>query len=100
MKVPGKAWLLAAWLAGYAIASSSCMPHMYRTHARTQDGKVLTPAWQCGGGDKPGITLDCDWTGDKGEKGISMRFATGPDITDSTCSAARDIAAAGTAGHT
>eukprot|EP01048_Picozoa_sp_COSAG05_P022197 COSAG05_NODE_4350_length_1556_cov_0.897049_2_plen_63_part_00 len=28
-----------------------------------------------------GFTLDCDWTGDKGEKGISMKFVKCPDIT-------------------
>lgn len=44
-----------------------------------QNGKLLGPEWECGDGDKPGITLDCNWTGDKGEKGISMKFAKGPD---------------------
>ena len=42
-----------------------------------QDGKALAPTWKCGDA-SPGITLDCDWTGEKGEKGISMKFAVGP----------------------
>jgi hypothetical protein len=44
---------------------------------KDQDGKALEPAWECSSV-KPGITLDCGWTGDHGEKGISMRFASDP----------------------
>jgi len=37
-----------------------------------QDGKAIVPDWHCE--QAGGITLDCDWTGPNGEKGISMVF--------------------------
>ena len=39
---------------------------------KDQDGKPLAPDWKCQ--QSGGITLDCDWTGPGGEKGISMAF--------------------------
>ena len=39
---------------------------------KDQDGKDLTVPWKCS--QSGGITLDCDWKGSSGEKGISMAF--------------------------
>jgi hypothetical protein len=43
---------------------------------KDQEGKALNPEWKCGPGAPPAITLDCGWTGPKGESGFSMGFGS------------------------
>ena len=53
---------------------------------KDQDGKDLTVPWKCT--QSGGITLDCDWKGAKGEKGISMAFPSSDEESKQRRSAA------------
>ena len=58
---------------------------------KDQDGKDLTVPWKCS--QSGGITLDCDWKGAKGEKGISMAFPSSADSWEDSSAAGIDVKA-------
>ena len=58
---------------------------------KDQDGKDLTVPWKCS--QSGGITLDCDWKGAKGEKGISMAFPSSAANWEDSSAAGIDVKA-------
>ena len=58
---------------------------------KDQDGKDLTVPWKCS--QSSGITLDCDWKGAKGEKGISMAFPSSAANWEDSSAAGIDVKA-------